>query len=794
MSEACPRRILLIQHSHTDVGYTATGEQVAAWQPAFIREAMRLAGDPDGDDTGFRWTCESFWGVEQFLDECDPEEAESFVGLVRSGRISLSASWLNLNELADLRLHRDLVSRSTAWAAARQMRLRCAMTADVNGNGQGFGIALAEAGVETLFTCVHSHHGFPPLRRQQPFWWELPGGGRLLVHVGEHYHLGNELGLAPAAVSSYLIKDDCTAQDVYHDSWKVACRRIPRYLEQLRMSGVDVIDLPVMISGLRTDNGPPSSLILEQVERWNREHGDLVEIRLASLEEAAAALHAQADNWPVHAGDWPDWWSDGPASRPMMVRGFRRAQRERELGDRLVQHAGGVPSCDDKLVDVLGLYAEHTFSHAASIHQPWHEDVQRIAAAKDALVARALEMTGRRILRARAALGETVPSPGRPARWRVHNPWPHQLAGPVLLRVEHYELHEAGLDAEQELRQLAPDRTLPVQRIREGFLCWLELEAGACTDLELLPASRQPVSLDPGMRTGSDGVADLLQEGTDRELLLGTAHLRIEGTRARGITAMCDGAGRSLLDPGQAEAPFALIHELSPCRVPEDVASSRAAMGRNRKSSRVLRGVSRLLDTGSTVHGPVQDRLTLPLELSTCSWAELVLIAWHAAPRLDVELRLHKQSRWEAESLYLALPFGSGDLWLDRPGVPVRHAVDQLPGTLLDFSSLQAGFTRVDTDSWLAISMPDQHLLQTGPLEHGPRQLMPPRTGWAVHTRAWLLNNIWETNFAAECGGFHSWRWMLQWGASALDISGIPALCGRPLKDFVVIREGDAAV
>ena len=62
--------------------------------------------------------------------------------------------------------------------------------------------------------------------------------------------------------------------------------------------------------------------------------------------------------------------------------------------------------------------------------------------------------------------------------------------------------------------------------------------------------------------------------------------------------------------------------------------------------------------------------------------------------------------------------------------------------------------------------MPDQHLLQLGPLAHGERLLMgdPRLAADPAFAYAWLMTNYWETNFAADLGGFHEFRYALRWG------------------------------
>ncbi len=277
------RTLYVIHHTHTDIGYTELQGRVASWQSDFIRQALDIIGStrervvPDFD--GFKWTCETFWGVERFLERATEREAEAFAAAVRSGAIGLSGNYLNSNELLGYETLSRMLARAACYGEAIGVHVDSAMTADINGYSWGYAQALHDNGVKNLFTCIHTHHGMYPLgAKQVPFWWETPGGDRVLVWSGEHYHFGNELGVVPGAVSSYHTKDDCDADMIYHDHWGVAERRIPRYLDGLEREGYPYDFVPVMASGLRSDNAPPSPGIVDFIERWNSEHGDVCRV------------------------------------------------------------------------------------------------------------------------------------------------------------------------------------------------------------------------------------------------------------------------------------------------------------------------------------------------------------------------------------------------------------------------------------------------------------------------------------------------------------------------------------
>ena len=68
------KTLYVVHHSHTDIGYTDLQERVVQSQVNYIRSALQLMQDPKND--GFRWNCETWFCVEQFLQQATPEETE----------------------------------------------------------------------------------------------------------------------------------------------------------------------------------------------------------------------------------------------------------------------------------------------------------------------------------------------------------------------------------------------------------------------------------------------------------------------------------------------------------------------------------------------------------------------------------------------------------------------------------------------------------------------------------------------------------------------------------------------
>jgi hypothetical protein len=163
----------------------------------------------------------------------------------------------------------------------------------------------------------------------------------------------------------------------------------------------------------------------------------------------------------------------------------------------------------------------------------------------------------------------------------------------------------------------------------------------------------------------------------------------------------------------------------------------------------------------------------LDYEMTGFEMLQVRLSAFKRQPRVDVEVVMHKLGTWDAENVYIALPFSAGPaspLWLDR-GFPLQPGKDQFPGSLIDYYGVQDGLGWSDSKFGVAVAPHDSHLVQTGPLDYGVRQLAGdvPADWRPQCVYAWAMTNYWETNFSPELGGFYSFRFSVSWGPELAD-------------------------
>lgn len=781
-------RIFVIHHSHTDIGYTERQERIEQYHVDFIRQAVRISKDIRSGKrkewAGFKWTCETFWAVEQFLKQASETEKRDFAEAVKLGDIALSGTYLNMTELADYDLLRSMHGKAAAYGRSIGCPVDSAMTADINGYSWGYAQSLLDAGVSHLFSCIHTHHGMFALGRKQiPFWWESPGGEKLLVWNGEHYMFGNELGLCPDALGSYMIRDEFRPPAIADNREEIMETRIGRYLRKLEEERYPYDFVPVMVSGLATDNGSPNGEIAQAIRAWNEKHGDRVRIEMAALSEFFRHLKEQEADIPVYRGDWPDWWSDGVGSTPMHTQIFKDAQRTWRKIKRLDPQQQIVEQAElSEIEHQLVMYAEHTWGYHASVHTPWNWNVQMLEVRKLAYAANASRLAHGALDKIREAQDGSLLRPGRAFRYRVVNTEAQAARQYVDLGWDGFEngRFKDGLEVVEE----SSGQAVPHQIGQQGATVEVALQPGEQKRFVIRPAKGSKAKTTSNFKlVGADtiyDIADMHPSGARPSPFVVSQHaaespfVRIVWNEEGIVSWFNKESGEELLRKDRKHDAFTPVYEVTPAGDPTDSDSlyaSRSAMGRNRKGLNVRRSAGRLvqakaLDDGN---GPLFSLVELRFETQGMSHYSVILKLYATLNRVDVAVRFHKESTWEAENVYISLPFTSGDpggesLWLDKAGAPVRPWVDQLPGTLLDYYCVQEGLAYVNADRALVIATPDTPLLQLGSLDHGTRLLHTQQEADTERRLyAWAMTNYWETNFKATLGGFYEFRYFIEY-------------------------------
>ncbi len=713
------RQILLIPHTHHDIGYTNSPRIVDELHTGIVGEVLRLCDlhDAPGPDQ-FRWTFEVARPVLRFLADADPASVEQLRRLVEENRISVTGGYLNMTQLpsdAELDTGYDALGAFRAAGIAP----RTEQHGDINGMSWGTVEGMRRAGVSRLVMALNPDHGRPPFQQPTGFWWEGAGGGRVFVWLSTHYGIGEEWGIIDG--------DVVTAE-----------RNIAAFVDRLDARADYPYDLAVVHAA--NDNRWPTPLFLDVVRHWNIAHPTLP-MRSATVDEALDLLQEQAagSDTPVARGEWSDWWSHGHGSTAREVAVYREARsfaRAAQTGLALSLLRGeGTPALADVIgyrrgpvrlrsepeiiadlarVDQdLALFTEHTWGswetyskpHSTFSYSHWNAKAGFAYSAFD--LARDLAIEG--MFRLTAS--------GRPAG---------QISHAVLV-----------------VNTTERERTEPVDVEIDGTE-----RARLVVTAPAFGVAVVQIPPPPGRRRG-------------RELTKGAYRVVVDPARG-GIVSLVDvRSGRQLVDDAVGRGLGALVVE--------QVAAAAAEHPMLERDPRYFH---------PDFPGPEFDRRVAigDQEPEIAEDDDLASITWRsAAPGvpavtttltlyahrdlLDLDVDVVKPESFGPESIFVTFPFAVSDpeFLLETAGAVYAAETEQLPDTSKDWFSIQHAVGVTNGSHGVLWGSFDAPLVQVGGIHTGRWARRLEVSGGQLNS--WLMNNLHFTNFQARQEGTRRYRY-----------------------------------
>lgn len=780
------KTLYLIHHSHTDIGYTDRQEKISRYHRHYIKEVIRILDQIEAGEkeewSGYNYTCENYWQVEQFLAYSTEAEHKKFDYYVKKGAIDISLTYLNVNDLVDREILQRKFSEAYGYGQQLEVNLNSAMTADINGASWGYAEAMAETGIKNFFTNTHTHHGmFPLYQKQIPFWWETPIGDKILVWSGDHYQIGNDFYLIPNSDQSQQYGLEGYTQAEEERQFALTEARVADLFQRLAEEDYPYDFIPQMISGIVTDNAPPNPRMMEGIHRWNKVHGKDVEIKLVTLNQFFRELRLKDLEFPTYSGDWPDWWADGVGTTPAATKLYRDAQRKRRVAKKLDPHEEkGNKDYLHEAEQALMMYAEHTWSYHSSTAEPWDSNVNELDFRKSAYATNAHRLISEHLDDVLEEMGEEPLQMNRQSYFKVINPHETQVSDVGRIYMKHWQtvddsyyfMSKEGFSelVDCQTGEVIPSQTVDTSKGKEvEFLITLEPKEERLVQLRrAIQPDRYQKFLNQAA-IAADSIADLVSHGGYHNPVtshkIETDYFRLRVDSANGLTSLLDKqSGYELIDLDKLHVPFQGIYEKTPIRT--DPCTERRRMGRNRKGRIAERDVGSLSFVEIIADGAVSATIKLDYQLAGTQLYSVFYKVYKKSPKISVSVRVQKNNEWAPESLYVPLTFNYGEkseLVIEKANVLFRPAMDQLPGTNIDFYMHDTGLVYTDGTGGLIVGIKDTPLLTLGDLEHHDIELAnednQTKNKDAVY--AWVMNNIWETNFKVDLAGFYEFAFDL---------------------------------
>jgi alpha-mannosidase len=724
-------KIKLIQHTHTDIGYTRSQTEILAEHLRYIDYALDYCDATDNypENAKFRWTCEASWPVDEYL-KCRPaSQIERLIKRIKEGRIEVTGMYFNFDEIPDEKI------LAASLAAAGRIKekgipISLAMQDDVNGIGWCMDDYFNQLGVKYLNMGTHGHRALICFDKPTMFWWESPSGKRLLTFRAEHYMTGN------------------TVLEIQNGDIDRFKNHLLNYLIGLEAKQYPYDEMAIQHSGYLTDNSPPSTIASDLIKQWNNL---FIWPQLSTSTAETFFSDMEKDHgseFPVIRGAWPDWWTDGFSASARETATTRLASSSliaNEAGLSMASLEGvKLPDEINKSIDLtdnaLLFYTEHTMGYSESVREPLSKPTMEQRALKESYAWEANRRTAAIGEEAMGLLQSKFSRESQPSLI-VFNTLNWRRSGLATVYIDHQIVPRGKIAGifDHEGNRLAVQPVLHRSDVTQ-WAVWLN-------DIPAFGYKKYTIKAidDTQMPT----------EQTDTKLL--------ENRWYKIITDPSKGAIISWFDK---ELSLELIDPASKYKMGEFILEQLG--NRSQMESRKLDDFKRSpLDTvwfDSMVKGEIWNSIRFYGESATSEKPKGFMFEirlYNTEKRLDLACSIIKKSIVAPESFYIAFPFNikNGKHFTEVQGGVIETGKDQIKGSSNDWYTVQ-DFTSIrNENSQLVIGCPEMPLMQFGAINTGryTAGALPQST----NLFSWPMNNYWVTNFNADQRGGHSWTYYL---------------------------------
>jgi len=155
------QEILLLHHSHLDVGYTHSQPVLWELQHEYLDQVLDWLEQTESLPEGARpkWTCEATEPVLRWLKRAQSSQIERFARLCRSGRLGLSALRWHTTALANRAGLERLLDGKRELEQLVGTKISTACQHDVNGASWPLADVLLDGGVDFFVMGINIHLG-----------------------------------------------------------------------------------------------------------------------------------------------------------------------------------------------------------------------------------------------------------------------------------------------------------------------------------------------------------------------------------------------------------------------------------------------------------------------------------------------------------------------------------------------------------------------------------------------------------------------------------------------------------
>lgn len=726
--------IYLVQHTHTDIGYTKPQTEILTEHLRYIDYAVKYceATEQYPEDSKFRWTCEASWAVKEWLSSRPKEQVEKFLRYVKNGQIEVTAMFFNMSELSGENNYKTFLAPLKEFQELG-IPVETAMQNDVNGVAWCLADYLPDLGVKYITMGSNNHRADIPFNRPTLYKWQSPAGKTLVSFRADHYNTGNGWGID---------RGDYAGVE----------NGVFSYISSLKHRDYNIPMIAVQYSGYLTDNSPPSMQECEIIRKWN-DHYAWPKLRSATAHEfLERADREYGDTFPVYCLAYPDWWTDGFGSAARESAASRTTQSDLLTAGGMLAMAAlsgddypfSVSEEIDRINENLLFYNEHTFGAAESIRNPLCENSQVQWAEKGSYVWDALKNTQILYEKAAGRLQGMLWNSERPTL-TFFNSMLRPRSALVKVYID-YEL-------------IPKDRQFSIVDENGNELDCQPLSSRSEGRYYAIMAENIPAM---GYRTyeivlGEGQVeADNRGAASDEDVLqLSNDYYTLTfDKRKGGINSVFDKENNlELIDKDSEWIAGEFIYE--------SLEGDRHQMERKVFERYSREGMTDVRYTG-VKEGRVYQSICYEGKLRGCAdIARVEVRLFNDVKRIEVSCSATRLPEEAPSGIYVAFPFRAegGSLVFDVPGGTVEAGKNQLPRSSAAWNTVQSFAAARNSEIQTVISTDEIPLFMMGEMLNDPYRVEHVHSGQQMYS--WIMNNYWTTNFRASQEGELKWEYAI---------------------------------
>jgi len=372
-------KVYIYSHSHVDIGYTNTQENVEALHKHNIIEGMKLGeatmGYPEG--APYRWNPEVTWPLERYWRAASSAQRDEILSSIKKGYLTIDASYLNTNTSAcnDEEMF-QMFRFSREIQKLTGVKINSIQQVDIPGMSWGIVPVMAQQGVRYIMNWPNSaRSGYSHELDEKPFWWVGPDKkSKVLFFQPGMYGNSGSMTKGGATGRPWFGQRDPDKVPVIIKTGSANVNFLKPLTERERK------DYPYdyyVVSWSLWDNCPLDGDLSEAVREWNN-HYAYPHIVIAGGSQIMQMIETRyGDRLPVVEGDFTEYWTDGLGTAAGLIANDRNAKESLVQAEILwtMLHPGkAAPRGDfDEAWRYISLGTEHTWC-AENPTEPFFQD------------------------------------------------------------------------------------------------------------------------------------------------------------------------------------------------------------------------------------------------------------------------------------------------------------------------------------------------------------------------------------------------------------------------------------